>query len=477
MNWEFTRAEAGQLGELVHVERLVRGGIGDRDADQVVGKAEHPPALDDLLELGEGRLEALDGRAVLEREIDVHDDLEAAPDALGVDVGVVAADRARGLERADAAQARGGRQAHALGELDVAEAPVGLQLAQNRAIERIHWQIMPYHCHLGRKTQAYAQQFGIALPGMDPARRTILRDAAGVGLAVGVYGVSFGVLAVAAGASVAQAMALSLLVFTGASQFAFVGVIAGGGSAAAAVAPALMLAARNGIYGLSLAPVLTGTRVARLLQSHLVIDESTAMARAEDSPAHARTAFLFTGLAVLLCWNAGTLAGALTGGGIGDPRDLGMDAMFPAAFLALLSPQLRRPGAPRAAVTGALIAAALITITPPGIPIVAAIGALVPAGARRPAHASRARGVVSWAAILVLAAASYGLKAFGTVLVGDREIRAPARALLDLAPVPLLAALILTQTVSSAGALVIDARLPALGVAGAPHLASARRSS
>ena len=221
---------------------------------------------------------------------------------------------------------------------------------------------------------------------MDPARRTILRDAAGVGLAVGVYGVSFGVLAVAAGASVAQAMALSLLVFTGASQFAFVGVIAGGGSAAAAVAPALMLAARNGIYGLSLAPVLTGTRVARLLQSHLVIDETPRWRARRTRREHARTAFLFTGLSVLLCWNAGTLAGALTGGGIGDPRDLGMDAMFPAAFLALLSPQLRRPGAPRAAVTGALIAAALVASRRPGIPIVAAIGALVPAGARRPAH-------------------------------------------------------------------------------------------
>ena len=89
--------------------------------------------------------------------------------------------------------------------------------------------------------------------------RTIVRDAAGIGLAVGIYGVSFGVLAVAAGASVAKAMALSLLVFTGASQFAFVGVIAGGGGAAAAVAPALMLAARNAIYGLSLAPAATAS--------------------------------------------------------------------------------------------------------------------------------------------------------------------------------------------------------------------------
>jgi len=215
---------------------------------------------------------------------------------------------------------------------------------------------------------------------MGPGRRTILRDAAGVGLACGAYGVSFGVLAVGAGASTAQAMAMSLLVFTGASQFAFVGVVAAGGGAAAAAAPALMLAARNAIYGISLASVLTGTRAGRLLRAHLVIDESTAMARAQDSPAGARYAFVVTGLAVLACWNAGTLAGALAGGGLGDPRDLGLDAMFPAAFLALLGPQMHRPGARLVAAGGAAIALALVTIAPAGVPVVAAIVALLPAG-------------------------------------------------------------------------------------------------
>ena len=119
------------------------------------------------------------------------------------------------------------------------------------------------------------------------------------------------------------------------------------------------------------------------------------------------------------CWNAGTLAGALAGGGLGDPRDLGMDAMFPAAFLALLSPQLRRPGAPRAAVTGALIAAALVPVTPAGHPDRRRGRRARPGRARGPADGGR----VSWAAILLLAAASYALKALGAVLVGDREIR------------------------------------------------------
>jgi 4-azaleucine resistance transporter AzlC len=216
---------------------------------------------------------------------------------------------------------------------------------------------------------------------VEVTRRKVLQRAVGVGVAVGVYGVSFGVLAVAAGASVAQAMALSLLVFTGASQFAFISVVAVGGSVAAAVAPALVLAARNAIYGIAVGPLLGGGRLRRALLAHLVIDESTAMARARDAPDEARFAFTATGLSVLGFWNAGTLAGALAGGVLGDPRSLGMDAMFPAAFLALLAPQLRRSGAPTAAVAGALIAAALLTVTPAGVPVLAAVAALVPAAA------------------------------------------------------------------------------------------------
>jgi 4-azaleucine resistance transporter AzlC len=205
-----------------------------------------------------------------------------------------------------------------------------------------------------------------------------LSGAAGIGIAVGVYGVSFGVLAVAAGMSAAQACVMSMLVFTGASQFAFVGVLAGGGGALAAIGPAVMLAIRNAAYGLSLAPILPGRLRSRALVAQLVIDESTAMARAEDDPRSARRAFLVTGVSVWLCWNAGTLAGALLGGGLGDPRTLGLDAMFPAAFLALLAPQLRRPGAPVAAIAGATIALALVPFAPAGVPVIAAIAGIIP---------------------------------------------------------------------------------------------------
>ena len=211
-----------------------------------------------------------------------------------------------------------------------------------------------------------------------PTRRNIRANALAIGVATGAYAISYGVLAVSAGLSVAQACAMSALVFTGASQFAIVGVLGAGGSVAAALAPALLLAARNGLYGLALVPVLRGRLLRRAAESQLIIDESTAMARAQDQREAAHRAFLATGLSVFVFWNLGTLAGALLGSGLGDPRAYGLDAMFPAAFLALLAPQLRRPGAPVAAVTGALVAVVLLPFVPVGVPILAAVVGVVP---------------------------------------------------------------------------------------------------
>ena len=208
-------------------------------------------------------------------------------------------------------------------------------------------------------------------------RRTV-RDAVGIGIAVGVYGISFGVLAVGAGLSPVQACVMSMLTFTGASQVAFVGVLAAGGGALAAMGPAVMLAVRNAAYGVSLASILPRRLRDRALLAQLVIDESTAMARAQDDPGMARHAFLVTGVSVWLGWNAGTLVGALLGGGIGNPRALGLDAMFPAAFLALLAPQLRRPGATTAAIAGAMAAFALLPFAPVGVPVIAAVAGVIP---------------------------------------------------------------------------------------------------
>lgn len=207
---------------------------------------------------------------------------------------------------------------------------------------------------------------------------SIRRDALAIGLATGAYGISYGVLGVAAGLSTAKTCVMSLLVFTGASQFAVVGVLGAGGGVAAALAPALLLAARNALYGLALVPVLRGRLPARAAQSQLIIDESTAMARAQPDPELAHRAFLLTGLSVFLFWNLGTLAGALVGTGLGDPRSLGLDAMFPAAFLALLAPQLGAPGAKTAAICGGLLAIVLVPFVPVGVPVLAAALGVVP---------------------------------------------------------------------------------------------------
>jgi 4-azaleucine resistance transporter AzlC len=200
----------------------------------------------------------------------------------------------------------------------------------------------------------------------------VTRDALGIGVAVGAVGISFGVLAVNAGLTPWQAIAMSLLVFTGASQFAAVGVLASGGAVLAAIVPALLLGARNAAYGLVVSPFLRR----RALEAQLVIDESTAMAKAH--PEQPRSAFLATGLSVYVFWAAGTAVGAFAGEGLADPAALGLDAVFPAAFLALLAPQLRRGAAASAALLGAGIAIVLVPVTPAGIPILASVLALVP---------------------------------------------------------------------------------------------------
>ncbi|MFM2437949.1 MAG: hypothetical protein RLZ55_766 [Actinomycetota bacterium] len=209
-------------------------------------------------------------------------------------------------------------------------------------------------------------------------RRRIVRDSAAIGLAVGIYGLSFGAIAVAGGFSVWQTMVLSLLMFTGGSQFAYIGVVAAGGSALAAAAAALLLGARNTLYGVALRPLVPSRGLARIGAAQLTIDESTAMALAHEDavdPRPARTAFWATGLSVFVGWNLATLVGALGAASLGDPAIWGLDAMVPAAFLALLWPRLRD----RRSVATALAAAAVAIVTglfaPPGLPVL--LGGLV----------------------------------------------------------------------------------------------------
>ena len=213
---------------------------------------------------------------------------------------------------------------------------------------------------------------------MSPSRSAVLRQSLSVGVATGLYGVSFGALSVAAGLSVWATIALSALMFTGASQFAFVAVVGAGGGSAAAIATASLLGVRNGLYGLQLAPTLGTSGLRRLAAAHLTIDESTAVSVAQRSPAARRLGFWATGVAVFICWNLATVVGALTGDALGDPRRYGLDAMAAAAFLALLWPRLssRQPRA--VAVAAAVVAAACVPSLPAGMPVlIAALVAVV----------------------------------------------------------------------------------------------------
>ncbi len=217
-------------------------------------------------------------------------------------------------------------------------------------------------------------------PDVTTARRGIARDGLGVGIATGLYGVSFGAVSVAAGLSVLQTCILSLVMFTGASQFAMVGVVAAGGPPLSGALTALMLGTRNTFYGLKLAPLLRFRGWRRPVTAHLVIDESTAMSVTRDSTADARVGFLSTGLAVFALWNLFTLGGAIAGDRIGDPRTYGLDAAVGAAFLALLWPRLADGRNRVVAACAAAVALGLVPLTTAGVPVLAAGGVALLAG-------------------------------------------------------------------------------------------------
>lgn len=205
-----------------------------------------------------------------------------------------------------------------------------------------------------------------------PTVRSAVRQGISVGLATGAYGISFGALSVAAGLNVWQASVLSLLMFTGGSQFAFVGVIGAGGAGGAAMATAALLGVRNSLYGLQMASLLKPRGLLRLGAAHVTIDESTAVALAQPDEGAKRAGFWAAGIGVFVFWNIATLGGALLGDLLGDPARWGLDGAAAAAFLALLWPRLKAKQAQAIGVMAAVVAAVTIPIAPAGIPVLAA---------------------------------------------------------------------------------------------------------
>ena len=204
------------------------------------------------------------------------------------------------------------------------------------------------------------------------------RDGLVLAVACGLIGLPYGVLADSAGLTMAQAVALSVFTFAGSSQFAYVSVISGGGNPATAVGGALLLAARNALYGPVVTPVLRGGAFRRAVAAQFLTDETTAMASAQDESNTARDAFWFTGLAIMSLWVAGTVAGVLLGGNLEDPGAWGLDAAFPAAFVALLVPHVGTRAGKVTALVGAFIALVSVPITPAGAPILMAVMAVGP---------------------------------------------------------------------------------------------------
>ena len=193
-----------------------------------------------------------------------------------------------------------------------------------------------------------------------------------IAVATGLYGVSFGALAVASGFSVGQTVALSLLMFTGGSQFAFIGVVGAGGTGAAAFGASSLLGVRNAVYGAQINRLLRPRRWWRPLAAQLTIDESAATAASQQDPAEQRRGFWVAGLGVYLLWNLFTLVGALLGDAMGDPRRWGLDGAAVAAFLGLLWPRLRSREPVAIAVACALVTVLALPWLPPGVPILLA---------------------------------------------------------------------------------------------------------
>jgi 4-azaleucine resistance transporter AzlC len=214
-----------------------------------------------------------------------------------------------------------------------------------------------------------------------PARARILRAAIGLGLYAGAFGASFGAVSVSSGLSVLQTAALSVVMFSGASQFAFVGVAAAG-APLTAIPAALLLGVRNAFYGVPLSEILQPRGWRRFWTAHFVIDETTAMAVGQSERPAQRFAFWASGLILFTGWQTGTLIGAFVGSAL-DPATFGLDAAVPAVFLALLWPALRQAANRWVALLGAAVALALVPFAPAGVPIIAAAAVALVAGVKK----------------------------------------------------------------------------------------------
>ena len=315
-----------------------------------------------------------------------------------------------------------------------------------------------------------------------------------ISIATGLYGVSFGALSVTSGLDFWQTMALSLLLFSGGSQFAFIGVVAGGGSGVAAMGAATLLGMRNGIYGMQINALLRPRGWLRFAAAHVTIDESTATSTGQTDPLEQKRGFWTAGLGIFVLWNLFTAVGALAGASLGDPKQWGLDGAAVAAFLGLLWPRLKGREPVAIAVVCALATVLAVPLVPAGVPILvaavvaAAIGwfshgrsdeGLEPdvdpyAEHPHPAPSGEAQ-MTLWMWLLLSCLLAYAWKLLG-YLVPASVLRDPRMSrIAGTMTIGLLASLTIVNTVASGQSLALDARLGPLARPES-HCGSGRRS-
>ena len=206
-----------------------------------------------------------------------------------------------------------------------------------------------------------------------PKNDALSRTSLSVAFTVGLYGAAFGAAGVTAGFSILQTCLLSLLLFSGASQFAVVGIMGAGGSAISAIATATLLGFRNALYGLQLAPILKVTGLKRILSAQITIDESTAVSTLQENDVDRKRGFYLTGIGVYVFWNLFTYLGALGASAIGDPAVWGLDAAVPAAFCGLVWPRLKDKKQFLISALAIILALSLTPISAAGVPIIATV--------------------------------------------------------------------------------------------------------
>ena len=218
---------------------------------------------------------------------------------------------------------------------------------------------------------------------MNPKKNQVDRTALSVAFTVGLYGAAFGAAGVTAGFSILQTCLLSILLFSGASQFAVVGIMGAGGAAISAIATSTLLGFRNTLYGLQMAPILKVKGFKRVLAAQITIDESTAVATLQENDQDRKRGFYLTGIGVYLFWNLFTFLGALGASAIGDPSVWGLDAAVPAAFLGLIWPRLKNKVQFLVSAIAIAWALLLTPVTPAGIPIITTVVLAIIFGAKK----------------------------------------------------------------------------------------------